>query len=541
MKRNNVAKRFGIASLCLATALSAFSGIASQKNNVALAEGTVAVTDFVHTTAGTVEKTSERSSTSKTTTKTTGLRLKSDTAYEGTFKTVFSGDTTLNFRFPEVYNTTTKEYYGDFRIRVADVDDDSKYFEVVYYVGYSGKNPYTNMYLSYNSGKRASKYDGSEWYQSGFNTNNNYVSGYPCFGSYCGGSSRELYEIAYLTLDWDDAGVLSVRRKGVTKKATVLAAFDGTTKFTNKSDWGLPTLEDFKDGYTISFSSNITAYYDSNKGSGATAASPQSTDKGTDAFFTTISTNDGATTYNLSGDTITVDEGMTKFNDTFATEAPETGAGEVFLGWKGADGLYAGPSGAMAHNLVRKSAYEAVVIGYDTINGASVRIDTKDGKSGIRFMTTFDKDDYAAVEQYITEKGTLVAVTSALDESIDFTIENYQDVIDANGSVKKVTNTKEVYDYTAKNGTTYTAYSMAITFENVSADYYTIAYSARGYLVVTYADGSTATIYTDYNAGDNSRSIAQTAKNLIENGAEEFATYNDNQKAIVNAYASALN
>ena len=543
MKRNNVAKRFGIASLCLATALSAFSGIASQTNSVALAEGEVAVTDFVYTTAGTVAQTSERSSTSKTTTKTTGLRLTSDAAYEGTFKTVFSGDTTLNFRFPEVYNTTTKEYYGDFRIRVADVDDDSNYFEVVYFVGYSSKNPYTDMYLSYNGGRRSSKYDNSAWYNttgtSAINVKNNYTSSYPCFGSYCGGSSRELYEIAYLTLDWDDAGVLSVKRKGVTKKDTVLAAFDGTTTFKSLSTWGLPTLEDFRDGYTISFSSNITTYYDSSAGSGATKTDPTATDKGTDSFFTTITTNDATTTYNFSGSTITVDEGMTKFNETFATEAPETGAGEVFLGWKGADGLYAGPSGAMAHELIRKSAYEAVTIGYDTINGASVRIDTKDGKSGIRFMTTFDKDDYTAVSQYITEIGTLVAKTSDLDESKDFTIENYQDVIDADGNVKKVVNTKGVFDYTAKDGTTYTAYAMAITFENVSADYYTVVYSARGYLVVTYADGSTATIYTDYNAGDNSRSVAQTAYNLKTIGSAEYETYTTDEKAVVDTYANA--
>ena len=50
MKRNNVAKRFGITSLCLATAISAFSGIAALKNNVAVAEGeTVQATDLMYT------------------------------------------------------------------------------------------------------------------------------------------------------------------------------------------------------------------------------------------------------------------------------------------------------------------------------------------------------------------------------------------------------------------------------------------------------------------------------------------------------------
>ncbi len=539
MKRNNVAKRFGIASLCLGVALSAFSGIAPQTNSVALADGEVAVTDFVYTTAETVDSTSEKTLSDGTTSQ--GLRLTSDVAYEGTFKTVFTGDACLNFKFPETYNSTTAEYYGHFIVRVADADDDSNYFEIVYYSSATSTKMNTSAVLKYGDQVRSSKYNSATtWYNASASGSVDQAS-CPYFlnKSDSISNSANLPKLGYLEFLWED-DVLTVSRPGLNRSYLPLGAFDGTSTFKSGTSWGLPKLEGFKDGYTISFSSNITKYL---KGGKTITGSQTTTDTGTDVFFTSITNKAfGDVLYDFSKETVAVDAGMTKFNETFATEDPTTEAGEVFLGWKDAEGLHATPSsGAMAHNLLRRSEYEEVTIAYDTIDGASVRIDTSGNTSGIRFMTTFDKDEYAAVEQYITERGTLVAVTSALDGSKDFTIANYQDEINANGNVKKMVNSKGVFDYEAQDGTIYKAYSMAITFEDVSTDYYTVKYSARGYLVVTYADGSTATIYTDYDADKNSRSIAQTAYNLTTVGKAEYDTYTTDQKTIVDTYAGYYN
>ncbi len=551
MKRNNVAKRFGIASLCLVTALSAFSGIASQKSDVALADGEIAVTDFVYTTAETVTPQTKVKTKSDGSTTATGLRLSSNSSYMGMFKTVFTGNTTLNFKFPEEFNTTTREYYGDFTIHIADVDDDSNYFDIVYYasqVAADKDQPNTSVSLKYvtKDGKkltRSSKYhDTTIWYTS----DEPETTGQTCAPNflsynYTGSKNGDPYKMGYLELNWTD-DVLTVWRPGLNRTKGPLGAFDGTYNpeawnngFKNGTSWGLPKLEGFKDGYTITFSSNISKYIVK----GDTDVAPTTTDTGTDVFLTSITDKlGGAVLYDLSKATVAVDDGMTNFENTFGVlTTQEVAAGKAFLGWKNTatNALYP------ANSLVKKSdSYEAVIINYDTINGASVKVDTTGSKSGIRFMTAFNIDEYAAVEQYITERGTLVAVTSALDASKDFTIANYKDVIATDGNVKKVRNDSGVFDYKARNGTTYKAYSIAITFENVSSDYYAIAFSTRGYFVLRYTNGSAATIYTDYDAKYNSRSIAQTAYKLRAAGTE-YNRYTQAQKAIVDKYADCYN
>ena len=548
MKKNKIAKRFGIASLCLATALSAFSGIASQKNSVALAEDTVAITDFVHTTAGTVEKTTEKTNAAGSST-ATGLRISSEAQYEGMFKTVFKGDTTLNFRFPETYDSTNQEYYGNFIIRVADVDDENNYFEIIYnsVMGSSNTNkPYTGLYVKrIQDGKnliRSSHYKTTDtynkdnpWY-SGFKNTANYQAALPNFRSYAQ-SGVDKCSMGYITLDWTD-DVLTVRKKGVTGTENgPLAVFDGTYDstdsakgFVSGTSWGLPGLENFKDGYTISFSSNIVTYYVA----GVNSSTHVATDKGTDVFFTTISTNDGATTYNFSGDTIAVDAGMEQFNNTFwYGETPTTDAGKVFLGWKNSatNALYP------ANQFLRLSndyTYNPVVIDYDVVTGASVRI-AVGGQSGLRFQTMFKAEDYEAVKGYIKSFGTLLTYTDTLTTAgKDFTIANYS----AEASFAQVANTKGLFDYTAKNGTAYKAYTLAVV--DLAVEEYTLKYSARGYLVVTYVDGSTATIYTDYNVAENSRSIADVATRLKAD-TTAYEALSAEKKAIVDAYAAAQN
>ena len=67
---------------------------------------------------------------------------------------------------------------------------------------------------------------------------------------------------------------------------------------------------------------------------------------------------------------------------------------------------------------------------------------------------------------------------------------------------------------------------------------FTKAYSARGYLVVKYVDGTTETVYTDYNVADNSRSIAEVANLFKTQDPETYEAMNDAQKAIVDAYVA---
>ena len=165
------------------------------------------------------------------------------------------------------------------------------------------------------------------------------------------------------------------------------------------------------------------------------------------------------------------------------------------------------------------------------LDGASVRIDTSENsQSGIRFTTLFDTAEYTAAANYIKAFGTLIAYTDTLTADKDFTIENYT----GESTFKAVANTKGTYIYTDKQGATFTAYSMAL----VDIVNYAKAYSARGYLVVEYADGTTQTIYTDYDATNNSRSIQQVAQRLKDTDMAAYNAMTDKQKAIIDAYVA---
>ena len=524
MKRNNVAKRLGIASLCLATAISAFGGIASVANNVALAEGNIQTTDFVYTTASVTQETRDViTKINAVTADQSCLNISSDEPYSAMFKNVFTGNTEFRFAFPDMDVT------GDFRFRIADATDQNNYFDIVYYaysangtaicIEWNGQTRMTDGTNSTAAGGAAAK-----WYNarqtsstsSAFRFAPNFVS--TATANYY---TRE----GKLQLTWS-GDVLSIFANGVNRQdgsdniTTKITSFDGTYNpdasnkgFVNKTSWGLPKMN-FANGYTVTVSSMVE--------------STATEDKGTDVSFWKI-TNNG-TTYTFGNETIAKNGNMEKFDDYFLalTEAdiPQLDVGQVFLGWKNTETNKLYP----VRSMMQKNKCEAVVIDFDTINGASVRLGEK---SGIRFQTVFDGEQYAEIvgAGYLKAFGMMIAYTDTLTSvGKDFTIENYQD----QETFAKVENTKGTFDYTEGNKT-YKAYSMAL----VEIADYTKEYSARGYLVVQYTTGETKTIYTDYNTADNSRSIAEVAYRLKTIGVEEYNAMSDAQKAIIINYAAA--
>ncbi len=512
MRTKTLAKRFGIASLCLGLVFSAFSGIALPDNDVAVAEETtIQTTDFLHTQATVTQD-------------DTGLRVSSDVPYSATFKGIFTGDTTFNFKFPET-NPGLQNFYGDFTIRLTNATDASDYFEINYYrqhlkVASSYYN--TGIQVIWGDQVRAGSLDsGSEYYNAKQTGKQNFRVA-PAFLQKGTHGTRA----GVLKLTWSN-GVLAVttntaRLSDATTMKT-MAKFDGTYDetaskkcFSNTSPkaWGLPKLE-WSNGYTIDISSSFTSTY--------------TEDQASDVLFTSI-VND-TTTYDFKTSTeLAKDSKMEAFENTFAalTEAdiPEAVPGKVFLGWRDtvANKIY------RPHAVLLKDRCEAFIIDYDTVNGASVRIA---GKSGIRFQTMFDAEQYTFLQEsgFIQSFGTIITYTDTITSvGKDFTIENYQD----QETFAKVENTKGVFNYTA-NDNDYIAYSMGV----IDIADYTKAFSARGYLVIYYADGLTNTVYTDYNATDNSRSIAEVAYRLKTVGVEKYNAMSDAKKAIINAYAAA--
>ena len=489
MKRNKLAKRLGIASLCLGVALSAFSGIASQTKSVALAD--MSIKDFVETTVSKENVTQDAR----------GLLISSDSQYEGTFKTVFTGDTVLNFKFSEKYqdkdgNKLPDEFYGDFRFRITDATDESKFFDVVHFNAYfksAGTDYYgTGVYVQYGNEVRAGSSDtDSKWFN--YAQNKNYMfnrqSFVPSFMRYSGNNEKRKYDgekIGEFKLVWTEDG-LAVQELAQWEEywyTRTIAKFDGTydpnekdNGFVSGKSWGLPKIN-FENGYKISFSSNITQ--------------ENADDHGTDVLFTSISTDgemdydetDYRMTYDFSKSTVPKDSYMKAYDALFRND--------VFVGWKHTqkDHLYA------TYADVREDfdSYEALVIEYDTL------VDVANGG----FKTVLKKEGYETVAEYIQEMGTLIAPNDSLIADLDFTIENYQDVIDdPDGYVKKVECAQDLADYIDKNtGKAYKAYALAIA--DVAEINGEETYSARGYFVVKCRGNVKRTIYTDYDPAFNS-------------------------------------
>ncbi len=526
MRTNNIVKRIGIASLCLGVAISAFSGISSFNKSISFSGEAEATTfqgtELVNTTATVTQDAN-------------GLRVSSDVGYQATFNRVFYGDTSFAFHFPERNSENTVEEYqsyitphGDFTFRVTDATDESKFFEVQYYVSRTKNSKaadnWTGVILKYGEEIRttsvkvgATSSAKQTWYNvktTGIDQDDVKKNFLPSFlGTGSKGST-----VGRLSFKWSADGVLSVNARAATydNQDFPIAKFDGTydataTKngFVSKTSWGLPKIS-FPNGYKISFSSEFTT--------------TKTTDQGTDVMFTSI-TNGKA--YNFMTATEYANDNYAKANDKIKVET-----GKVLLGWKDADSkLYS--TASVLTGATDLSSYDPVYVGFDTMNGASVRIESAEGgKSGIRFMTIFNVDDYAAVKDYITEFGTLITYTDTLNTlKKDFTIDNYT----GEATFAQVVNKKGVFTYTDKSSNQYKAYSMAL----VDIQNYAKEYSARGYLEVTYADETTQIIYTDYNAENNSRSVAKVAHLLKTQDSAAYEAMTDARKAILDSYADA--
>lgn len=456
---------------------------------------TIETTDFVHTAASVKQSQN-------------GLRISSDNAYTATLKSILTGNAKFDFKFPETY---ADDYYGDFTFRITDAKNASNYFDIKYYVSNSRKN-YTGIYVQYGDKVRLAHKNGLAWYDV-IQENTETIAYAPSFLSYCGGTGEyEGGRMGTLSLVWEDDVLIVLANTSLdSDKAImrVIAKFDGTSKFANNgTSFGLPKLN-FANGYTISVSSSAS--------------------DATDVLFSAIETDNA--TYDFSQTELTKDSNVEAFNNAFKTlDTVQTIKGKVFLGWKNTTTNELYP----AYSIVKKVAgqsYEPIVMIFDTVNGASIRLDTSEnGKSGIRFQTYFNVDEYEALKGYIQSFGTLVAHTDDLTES-DFTIENDQGEL----LVAKVQNTKGTFEYIAGDGEKYTAYSMAV----VNLVDYASEFSARGYLVVEYADGTTQNVYTDFNVADNTACVADMAYEIKENNPDLYAIMTDAQQAIIDAYANA--
>ncbi|MBQ9702968.1 MAG: hypothetical protein IJV68_00310 [Clostridia bacterium] len=204
---------------------------------------------------------------------------------------------------------------------------------------------------------------------------------------------------------------------------------------------------------------------------------------------------------------------------------------KAFLGYSDGTKMYTAASAITADTALTLKAVYMNDGDYDMIDGASLRTIYKE--NGLRF-TTVITDELRAALGTSASYHTLIAAVAKLGEN-ELTAALATGGDDA--VAIDIVNTK-VQDNFVNGETTYeNAMHAAVLMNNAGVDaktLYTTELAARGYIVITYANGGTATIYTDFDSTNNVRSMLDVAEALSGNDA-----YADNR--VVNGIIAECN
>jgi hypothetical protein len=143
---------------------------------------------------------------------------------------------------------------------------------------------------------------------------------------------------------------------------------------------------------------------------------------------------------------------------------------------------------------------------FSMIEGASIR---KVDPVGIRFGLTVSKSFYDIANSFASFG--MLALPETLRGENELTVSSEKV---ANMAIDSETNA--LYD---EEKGTYT-YFLALVGMQATKEAVTTEYAARGYFTIVYADNTSETIYTDFSADKNVRSMYETAVNVMAKGEE---------------------
>ena len=197
--------------------------------------------------------------------------------------------------------------------------------------------------------------------------------------------------------------------------------------------------------------------------------------------------------------------------------AADLSTGKVSLGWWVDGKLYQNGATVAA---TTESTIASAVVGFTQTDGGSVRM--KD-PTGLRFQTNVNKADYASIQDLVTEQGGVLALTDVVGASA-VTVDNEKciKVVDADNAFHA--------DSTETDGIYYSS------IVGIPAENYVTNISARGYMTVSYADGSSATVYTALTTVRNIQQVAQR----LQQDTEYYNSLPPEQKAIVDGFAGSV-
>ena len=213
--------------------------------------------------------------------------------------------------------------------------------------------------------------------------------------------------------------------------------------------------------------------------------------------------------------------------------------GYVTLGWEVDEKLY--KVGTVLPAKAEGYTINAVNVEFSQIDGAQVRLTTKNETEkigGIRFVCKLGSDSKS---DYITQMGMLIMPTNYMTNG-ELAHANYVPTNEKGTTpgyreftVDKADMTLSTYAQDeAANGTEY--YYLKGSIVDLYDYNYTRSYSARSFLKVNYADGE-AYIYADYSKDNNARRICDIAKKMIETYPTQYAPRYNKTYPIVYEYA----
>ena len=155
--------------------------------------------------------------------------------------------------------------------------------------------------------------------------------------------------------------------------------------------------------------------------------------------------------------------------------------------------------------LAESKEYKLAYLDFYTEAGASIRIS---GYTGLRFRGFIDSQIDASIQDNIKEYGMILAPTDYIENKA-FTLDDYQD-----GSMyqQPAENTVEGAELT----------HFYVTMTHLKATNMAREFSARVYVEISYDDGTTGFVYSNYTETDNSRSAYEVAKSAY-NDEDEYA------------------
>lgn len=181
---------------------------------------------------------------------------------------------------------------------------------------------------------------------------------------------------------------------------------------------------------------------------------------------------------------------------------------------------------AAQKNAVR-GAVETFCESFAMTDGAALRV--KKGDYGLRFMVNLSASAYAALKTAAENAGVSIELGAILSSAESL-----------NGAALTRTNA-EMSLIVGKWNKENESFFATLGYDNIQGNE-GVNYTVRGYLTLTFADGSSQTVYTEYSLPENgekkaggaiSRSLKQVAEavSLNENFEKEFADKSDAGKA----------